>query len=106
MVETYSALLETKLAVVTSLVQITDSRWSLREAYNITRLTNLALLFIPMSLITSLLGMNDTICTRALILFFSIAVPVCGVIFLIAWFPEMKVSRLAKKVRELKRYFK
>ncbi|KAM3086319.1 hypothetical protein ACMFMG_000455 [Clarireedia jacksonii] len=108
MVEKYSALLETKLAVVTSLVQITDSRWSLREAHNITRLTNLALLFVPLSFITSLLGMNDTISRHSLILFFSIAVPVCGIVFLIAWYPEMKIhlNRLAKKIGGLKRYFR
>jgi Mg2+ and Co2+ transporter CorA len=103
MVRRYSDLLETKIQVATSMVQIADSRRSLNEARNVTRLTNLALLFIPMSFITGLLSMNDQISTKGLVWFFSLAIPGCAAVFLVARLPEIRVSRIAGKLRGLKR---
>jgi Mg2+ and Co2+ transporter CorA len=58
MVNTYGRRLETMVPVLTSVVQIADTRRSLREATNVTRLTNLALLFVPLSFVTGPFGMN------------------------------------------------
>lgn len=102
MVERYSDLLDNKIQVVTSMVQIIDSRRSLKEARNVTRLTNLALLFIPMSFVTGLLGMNDHIPTQALIWFFGLAVPGCMIVFFVAHLPEMRSSLLAERIRRFK----
>ncbi|KAI9690068.1 MAG: hypothetical protein M1820_010046 [Bogoriella megaspora] len=51
--------LENMLPVVTSLVQIVDSQRSFAETANISRLTVLALIFVPLSFISSLFSMND-----------------------------------------------
>jgi hypothetical protein len=58
MVDTYGNRMASMTPVVTSLVQIADTRRSLKEAENVTRLTNLALFFIPLSFVTGLFSMN------------------------------------------------
>ena len=50
--------LERMLPVVTSLVQIVDSRRSFAETANISRLTILALVFVPLTFVASLFSMN------------------------------------------------
>ncbi|KAG9230358.1 hypothetical protein BJ875DRAFT_445102 [Amylocarpus encephaloides] len=97
MVEAYRGSLDTKMQVVTSMVQIIDSQRSQKQARNITRLTNLALLLILMSFTTGLLGMNDHISTQALVLFFGLAVSACVAVFVVARVPRMKTSQLAEK---------
>jgi len=67
--------------VVTSLVQIADTRRLLKEATNVTRLTNLALLFVPLSIVTDLFSMNDGVTTHGLKLYFTVAIPLCAVVF-------------------------
>lgn len=50
--------LEEMLPVVTSLVQIVDSRQSFVETTNIGRLTSLALFFVPLAFVSSLFSMG------------------------------------------------
>ena len=103
MVETYASRSEALVPVVTSLVQIVDSRRSLREAANVTRLTNLALFFIPLSFVTGVFSMNDGVSAHGLSLYFSVAVPLCAVVFFIARLPYMKLSILTDGVCRLRR---
>jgi len=102
MVETYAGRIEVMLQVATSLVQIVDSRRSLREAENVTRLTNLALLFVPLSFVTSLFGMNDGISSHVLALFFAVSVPLCITVFFVARLPDLRRNSVADCVHRLK----
>lgn len=102
MVETYAARSEALVPVVTSLVQIVDTRRSLREAANVTRLTNLALLFIPLSFVTGIFSMNDGVSAHGLGVYFSVAVPLCAVVFFLARLLYIKPSSLADDIRRLR----
>ncbi|KAL3475766.1 hypothetical protein BJX99DRAFT_259023 [Aspergillus californicus] len=53
-----SRRLKNMLPVVTSLVQISDSRRSLTESANVNRLTSLAIIFAPLSFTTGLFSMD------------------------------------------------
>jgi Mg2+ and Co2+ transporter CorA len=63
LVNTYGRRLETMVPAVISLVQIAGTCRSLKEATNVTRLINLALLIVPLSFVTGLFSMNDTVTT-------------------------------------------
>ncbi|CAH0044545.1 unnamed protein product [Clonostachys solani] len=56
----YSRSLEQMLAVATSMVQLLDSRRSILEAVSVRRLTYIALVFVPLSWVSSLFSMSDT----------------------------------------------
>lgn len=78
--------LESMLPVVTSLVQIVDARRSFAETANITRLTFLALVFIPLNFISSLFSMNPANAPGSshFWVYFVVAMPVTLVVFLVA----------------------
>jgi hypothetical protein len=101
MVRVYGRRLEAMIPFVTSLVQIVDSRESLREASNVRRLTNLALVFVPLSFVTGLFSMNDGVSAHGLVLFFSVAVPFCIVVVFISRIPYMRLSERFMRLRRL-----
>jgi Mg2+ and Co2+ transporter CorA len=78
--------LENMLPVVTSLVQIIDARQSLAETANISRLTVLALIFVPLSYVSSLFSMNTTNMPGSpyFWVYFAVAIPVTLIVVLIA----------------------
>ena len=84
--DAYSRRLEVMVSVDTSLVPAIDRRRSLIETTNISRLTYLALLFIPLTFVSSLFSKNDKIVSGDKIsgLYFAISIPLCILIFLIA----------------------
>ncbi|KAF8849818.1 hypothetical protein BDZ45DRAFT_548645, partial [Acephala macrosclerotiorum] len=84
LVDTYGHRLEIMVPVVTSVLQIADTRRSLREAANVTRLTNLALLFVPLSFVASLFSMNGGVSRHDLAIYFAVAIPLCAVVFFVA----------------------
>ena len=63
-VDTYSRRLETLVSIATSQIQAIHCRRSLTETRNISRLTYLALSFVPLTFVSGLLSMNDTIALR------------------------------------------
>ncbi|KAL5313483.1 hypothetical protein ACEPPN_019216 [Leptodophora sp. 'Broadleaf-Isolate-01'] len=75
MIDTYGNRMASMIPVVASLVQIADTRRSLKEAENVTRLTNLALFFIPLTFVTGLFSMNNDISAQGMKLYFSVAIP-------------------------------
>jgi putative effector of murein hydrolase LrgA (UPF0299 family) len=103
MVETYASRSEALVPVVTWPVQIGDTRRSLREAANVSHLTNVALFFIPLSFVAGLFSTNDGVSAHGLRLYFSVAVSLCAVVFFIARLPYMTLSILADGVRRLRR---
>ncbi|PVH90834.1 hypothetical protein DM02DRAFT_508286, partial [Periconia macrospinosa] len=58
-VEDFGRRLETMLPVVTSLVQVIDSRRSFDETANVSRLTVMALAFVPLTYVSSLFSMSE-----------------------------------------------
>ena len=98
--DTYGRRLETMVPVVTSLVQIADTRRSLKEATNVTRQTNLTLLFVPLSFVTGLFSMNDVVTTHGLKRCFAVAVPLCVVVFsFVRLLPFINIEELLHKLR-------
>ncbi|KAL4939898.1 hypothetical protein BDV06DRAFT_224619 [Aspergillus oleicola] len=81
-----SRRLKNMLPVVTSLVQISDSRRSLSESRNVNRLTSLAIVFAPLSFTTGLFSM-DTLNGPGGAPFwvvFAVAIPITVIVFLFA----------------------
>ena len=78
--------LENMLPVVTSLVQIIDARQSFAETANISRLTVLALVFVPLTYISSLFSMNSENMpgSEGFWVYFAVAIPVTFLVFLVA----------------------
>lgn len=103
MVDTYGRRLENMVPVVTSVVQIVDARRSLREAVNVTRLTNLALLFVPLSFVSGLFSMTNGVSAHVWVIYFAVAIPVCAVVFFVARLPLMKIIGLDDNMRKLKK---
>jgi hypothetical protein len=81
-----SRRLRNMLPVMTSLVQIADSRRSVAESANVNRLTSLAIIFAPLSFTTGLFSM-DTINGPGgthFWVFFAVAIPITIVVFFLA----------------------
>lgn len=89
--------LETMLPVVTSLIQIIDARQSFAETADISRLTVLALVFVPLSYVSSLFSMNSETMpgSEHFWVYFVVAIPVTIIVFLIARPPTMERIREA-----------
>lgn len=89
------ARLESMLPTVTSLVQIVDSRRSFAETANVSRLTVLALIFVPLSFVASLFSMNQDLGPGGnhFWLYFAVAIPVTIVVVLLARPPWKAIRR-------------
>lgn len=89
--------LENMLPVVTTLVQIVDSRHAFAETANISRLTYLALVFVPLSFIASLFSMNVDVSPggRKFWIYFVVALPVTSIVYLIAR-PPLRIIRVLR----------
>ena len=90
-IDIYGRRLNDMVPIVTSLIQIIDSRRSLLETTNISRLTHLALVFVPLSFISGLFGMNENIAPggKDFWLYFVVCIPMCMIVYAIAR-PPMK----------------
>jgi Mg2+ and Co2+ transporter CorA len=93
--------LENMLPVVTSLVQIADARHSFAETANINRLTILALVFVPLSFVSSLFSMNpeNTPGSPYFWVYFVVAIPLTALVFLVARFPQNDLGRFWQWVK-------
>lgn len=87
---------EKMLPVVTSMVQIADSRRSFAETANVSRLTYLALVFVPLTFTTGLFSMNNDMAPGApgFWIFFAVAVPVTAAVFMVARPPFKELRQL------------
>ncbi|KAF2792117.1 hypothetical protein K505DRAFT_376286 [Melanomma pulvis-pyrius CBS 109.77] len=85
-IENAGRRLENMLPVVMSLVQVIDARQSLAETANISRLTVLALIFVPLSFVSSLFSMNSENMPGSphFWVYFAVAVPVTLLVVLVA----------------------
>lgn len=83
--------------VATAVTAIEESRRAMEQNRSLGRLTYLAVIFAPLSFITSLLSMTDDVASLhgTLRLFFSIAAPVSLVVFLMVDFSWLAMLRTA-----------
>ena len=95
-IEDYGRRLESMLPVVASLVQIIDARRSFAETANISRLTVLALVFVPLTYISSLFSMNPTNSPGSdrFWVYFVVAIPVTLLVFIAARPPSAGIRKV------------
>lgn len=95
-IDTVGRRLESMLPVVMSFVQIADARRSFAETADISRLTVLALIFVPLTFVSSLFSMNtENLPGRGdFWVYFAVAIPLTGLVVLIAR-PPVALTRRA-----------
>ncbi|KAK4652666.1 hypothetical protein QC762_501220 [Podospora pseudocomata] len=84
--EHYSRSLEHMVPVATSMVQLLDSRRSIQEAANVSRLTFIALVFAPLSWVASLFSMSEDYSPghKSFWVYFATALPVMILVLLLS----------------------
>ncbi|KAB2571218.1 hypothetical protein DBV05_g10113 [Lasiodiplodia theobromae] len=82
-VDDYGQRFERMMPVVTSMVQIADSRRSFAETKNVSRLTYLALVFVPLTFTTGLFSMDSEISPGSpkFWIFFAVSIPMTILVF-------------------------
>ncbi|KAG5751471.1 hypothetical protein H9Q69_013919 [Fusarium xylarioides] len=93
--ELYSQSFDQIVTVATSMIQILDSRRSIREAINAKRLTYIALVFVPLSWVASLFSMGgDFLPGKGLFwVYFVVGLPLVAVVLLISVYPFHDTTR-------------
>lgn len=93
----YSHSIELMVPVATSMVQLLDSRQSVLQAANITRLTYIALVFVPLSWVTGLFSMSENFSPgeEHFWMYFATALPLLLVVLFISILP---FDRLAVEI--------
>jgi Mg2+ and Co2+ transporter CorA len=104
-IDAFSRQFDAMGAVVTSLVQIVDSRQSFTETANLSRLTYLALVFVPMTFVSSLFSMTGDFAPgrRFFWVYFVVAIPSLVLVFLIARPRQTGVAWMAEHLSKLTR---
>ncbi|KAL0256759.1 hypothetical protein SLS55_009156 [Diplodia seriata] len=94
---------ERMLPIVTSMVQIADSRQSLAETANVSRLTYLAVVFVPLSFTTGLFSMNSDTApgSPGFWQFFLVAIPITMLVFIAARPPVGQYQRFRKWIADM-----
>ena len=99
-IDAYSHRLGGLISIATSLIQAVDSRRSLTETISISRLSYLALSFIPLTFVASLFSMNDNIAPGGKLfgLYFVVSIPLCIIVFLIVHPPTTTFADFAARI--------
>lgn len=102
-VQEYGSRLESILPVVTSMVQIVDSRRALAETSSVTRLTYLAVVFVPLTFTSGLFSMSGSLAPGENLfwLYFVVAFPLTVVVFTAAR-PPAPLRALKERCQRLK----
>ncbi|KAK3322673.1 hypothetical protein B0H66DRAFT_212090 [Apodospora peruviana] len=97
--EHYNRSLEHMIPVATSMVQLLDSRRSMLEATNVSRLTFIALVFVPLSWVASLFSMSENYSPghKNFWVYFATALPVLFVVLLLS---AVQWSQVAGKLKD------
>ena len=90
-VDSHGQRLEAMIPLVTSAVQLVESRRSLVETANVSRLTVLALVFIPLTYVASIFSMSDQFGPSGskFWVYFTVAVPITVLVVAIAKPPRL-----------------
>ena len=91
----YSRRLDAMVPIATSMIQIIDTQRSLIETKNLSRLSNLVLVFVPLQFVSSLFSMDKASVpgSKGFWLYFIIAVPMSILVLFIAH-PPKRLLRL------------
>ena len=83
----HSRSLENMIPVATSMAQLFDTRRSMAEASHVKQLTYVALVFIPLSYVSSLFSMSDKVApwSAEFWLYFAVAVPLLLIVLGLSW---------------------
>ncbi|KAK4189474.1 hypothetical protein QBC35DRAFT_430671 [Podospora australis] len=97
--EHYNRSLEHMVPVATSMVQLLDSRRWMLEAANVSRLTFIALVFVPLSWVASLFSMSENYSPgqKYFWVYFATALPV---LFLVLLLTAVQWNQVAGKLKE------
>ena len=87
---------------LTSKVQISDSHRSIAEAETVTRLTELAFLFIPLSFATSIFGMQIIDGSTPTSTYIAVAVALTSAAYLLRFFIHRTTERRSEAVRKVR----
>ncbi|KAK4233549.1 zinc transport protein ZntB [Achaetomium macrosporum] len=100
--EHYSRSLEQMIPVATSMVQLHDSQHAMLETANVSRLTFIALVFVPLSWVASLFSMSDHYSPggERFWVYFATALPVLVVVLLLS---ALQWGQLAEKLKGTRR---
>ncbi len=103
-IELLGARLENMLPVVTSLVQIIDARRSFAETTNITRLTALALIFVPLNFVAALFSMSNEFVPAGRLFwqYWAVSVPVALLIVVIARPPRWLIRPISMCLQDFR----
>lgn len=87
--QAYSSSMERAVPVATAMVQLLDAKNSVRQAANVTLLTYIALVFVPLSWVTGLFSMSDGYSPgqEHFWLYFATALPLALVVLLVSAVP-------------------
>ncbi|KXX83342.1 Zinc transport protein ZntB [Madurella mycetomatis] len=98
--EHYSRSLEQMIPVATSMAQILDSQRAMLQTANVSRLTFIALVFVPLSWVASLFSMSGEYAPghRQFWVYIATALPVLFVVLLL---PALQWAKVAEKLKEL-----
>ena len=99
-IDSYSHNLEGLISIATSLIQAIDSRRSLTETISLSRLSYLALSFIPSTFVSGLFSMNDSIAPGGKLfgLYFAVSIPLCIIVALIVHPPTTTLADIAARI--------
>ena len=99
-IDTYSHRLEGLICISTSLIQAIDSRRSLTETISISRLSYLALSFIPLTFVSGIFSMNDNIAPggKCFWLYFAVSIPLCIIVALIVHPPTTTLANFVARI--------
>lgn len=100
----YSHRLDAMVPIITSMIQIIDSERSPIETTKVSRLSNLALIFVPLQFVSSLFSMNEATMpgSKGFWVYLMIAVPLSAVVFFIARPPREMIRLLSAWVWQLR----
>lgn len=100
-IDSFGRRLEALTPVVTSFIMIAEGRRSFLETMNVSRLTYLALVFVPLTFVSSLFSMaRDTAPgAKDFWVYFAVAIPVLAIVFLIARPPNRGIVWIADHLR-------
>ncbi len=95
-IDAYNHRFDALVSIATSLIQAIDSRKSLTETISISRLSYLALSFIPLTFVSGLFSMNESIAPGGKLfgLYFAVSIPLCILVFLIVHPPTGTVDAI------------
>ncbi|KAI3336859.1 hypothetical protein HD806DRAFT_19871 [Xylariaceae sp. AK1471] len=102
--EEYQKRIDQLTAVVTAAISIEDSRRGLQNNHNIGRLTWLATLFIPLSIIAGVLSMQSNvgdISGKTFVVYFATSIPLAAVVAVAAFTLSLSRSQTKSRLRNL-----